>query len=88
MYLIINILCIVFYREYFIFNDISLFFFLFMQMDEFLRIFEVLVGRVGIELQYICFIFSGKEYRYDQLEVCKWVEDIGIKDWFILFMVF
>lgn len=55
--------------------------------DEFLRIFEALAGRVGIELQHIRLTFSGKEYRHDQPEARKRVEDIGIKDRSTLFMV-
>lgn len=61
--------------------------FLYTQTDEFLRIFETLAGRVGIELQHIRLTFSGKEYRHDQPEARKRVEDIGLKDRSTLFMV-
>jgi hypothetical protein len=57
------------------------------QSDEFLRIFETLAGRVGIELPHIRLTFSGKEYRHDQPESRKRIEDIGIKDRSTLFMV-
>lgn len=57
------------------------------QTDEFLKIFETLAGRVGIELQHIRLTFSGKEYRHDQPEAHKRVEDIGLKDRSTLFMV-
>lgn len=52
-----------------------------------MTIFETLAGRVGIELQHIRLTFSGKEYRHDQPEAQKRVEDMGIKDRSTLFMV-
>lgn len=52
-----------------------------------MTIFETLAGRVGIELQHIRLTFSGKEYRHDQPEARKRVEDMGIKDRSTLFMV-
>lgn len=52
-----------------------------------MKIFEILAGRVGIELQHIRLTYSGKEYRHDQPEARKRIEDIGIKDRCTLFMV-
>lgn len=52
-----------------------------------MRIFQVLTGRVGIEIQHIRLTFRGKEYRHDQPEARKQIEELGIKDRSTIFMV-
>ena len=43
--------------------------------------------RVGIELQHIRLTHNGREYRHDQPEARKRIEDLGIKDRGTIFMV-
>lgn len=45
--------------------------------DQFLKIFEVMAGRVGIEVQHVRILYQGKTYRHDQLEVKKPITDIA-----------
>lgn len=48
-----------------------------LQTDQFLKIFEVMAGRIGIEVQHVRIMYQGKTYRHDQLEVKKPITDIA-----------
>lgn len=60
----------------------------FFQTDKLMRIFQKLGQTEDIDLEHIRITFSGKEYRYDHLDVKeKTLEEVGLKDRSYVFMV-
>lgn len=58
-----------------------------MQADKISKLFNLLVDTEGIEIEYIRLTFCGKEYRHGSSSDAQSLDEIGIQDDSIIFMV-
>lgn len=51
------------------------------------KIFEILVRREGLEIEYVYFVYCGILYRLSFFEVWKWLENIVKSEKLIFYMI-
>lgn len=58
-----------------------------LKIDEMYKIFEILVRRERLDIEYVYFVYCGNLYRLSFFEVWKWLENIVKSEKLIFYMI-